>query len=96
MEERKVEIQKSNRSDKKYMAIFTIGKRNYKVHFGASGYSDYTIHNDEKRMLRYRARHRNDHIDQFDSPGALSWWILWNKPSLEESIEDYRKHFGFE
>jgi hypothetical protein len=30
------------------------------VHFGATGYSDYTIHKDEKRRERFRARHKCD------------------------------------
>ena len=36
----------SNRKTKKYMVITP---DNYKVHFGASGYEDYTIHKDNER-----------------------------------------------
>lgn len=66
----------------------------YAVHFGAAGYEDYTTHKDRERMMRYKNRHRNDNINVFDTPGALSWWILWNKPSLRESIADYKRHFN--
>jgi hypothetical protein len=27
------------------------------------------------------------------TPGALSRWVLWNKPSLKGSIADFKKRF---
>jgi hypothetical protein len=41
----------------------------------------------------YRKRHANDKIDEPMTAGALSWWILWNKPTLEASIKDYARRF---
>ena len=43
-------IKKSTRKDKKFMAIF--GPDGKKVHFGAKGYEDYTIHHDDIRRGR--------------------------------------------
>ena len=84
--------------NKKYMAIFYDDKREEmkRVHFGAKGMSDYTIHNDEERKERYLNRHRAR--EDWENPmtaGALSRWVLWNKPSLKASWKDYKKRFGF-
>ena len=64
--------------------------------FGAAGYSDYTKHKDKTRRARYLKRHGNmgEHWQQPDTPGALSRWILWNKPTIQESIKDYKKRFN--
>ena len=93
----KVIIKKSSKSDKKYMAIFTNNDKSKKktIHFGANGMSDYTIHKDKERMERYLNRHRKrENWEQCDTAGALSRWVLWNKPSLQGSIKDYKKKFN--
>lgn len=93
----KVVIKKSTKSDKKLMAIFTNNDKSKKktVHFGANGMSDYTIHKDKDRMKRYLNRHKKrENWEQCDTAGALSRWVLWNKPSLEGSIKDYKKKFN--
>jgi hypothetical protein len=28
------------------------------------------------------------------SAGALSRWLLWNKPTLKESLEDFKNKFN--
>ena len=91
-----VVIKKSTNPDKKYMAIFTNKDKSKKktIHFGANGMSDYTIHKDKDRMGRYLNRHRKrENWEQCDTAGALSRWVLWNKPSLQGSIKDYKKKF---
>ena len=51
-------LQESSRSTKKWMVTITKdGDRNFTVHFGGKGYSDYTLHKDPDRMRRYEARH---------------------------------------
>ena len=94
-----VKIKKSTKSEKKYMAVFTNCKteRTKTIHFGAYGMSDYTKHKDAERKKRYIARHENN--ENWNNPysaGALSRWILWNKPTLKASIENYKKKFKFE
>lgn len=92
-----VSIGPSSQSKKKMMAKFLINGRSKTTHFGAKGYSDFTIHKDEARKERYLARHRKrENWDDPTTAGALSRWILWNKPTLEESIDDYKTRFGFE
>jgi hypothetical protein len=85
-------LRTSSRSDKKYMV--KVGDKI--IHFGASGYSDYTIHKDEERKRRYDQRHmpREDwSIYGIDTAGFWAKWILWNKPTIDESIRDIEKRF---
>ena len=85
-------VKNSSRKDKKYMLVIPDGK---KIHFGAKGMSDYTIHKDDKRKQLYINRHNNGREDWTKiNPGALSRYILWNKPSIQESIKDFEKRFN--
>ena len=84
------ELRRSHRKDKKLMVSHD-GKT---IHFGAKGYSDYTQHHDHKRMLRYERRHKaRENWNNLDSAGAWSKYILWNRPSLSESIKDMERRF---
>lgn len=91
-----VNIGKSTRAGKKMMAIFyDMNKKKIKTtHFGQENASDYTIHGDLNRKVNYLSRHetREDWNDYMSS-GCLSKYILWNKPSLTESIKDYLNRF---
>ncbi len=92
----KVVIKKSSNPKKKYMAIFYDGDKKKKTtHFGSAGMSDFTIHKDESRKKRYLDRHRKR--ENWNAPmtaGALSRWILWNKPTFSASVADYKKKFN--
>lgn len=91
-----VSIGKSTRADKKMMAVFYDHYKNKikTTHFGQEGASDYILHGDIARKMNYISRHkeREDWTD-YMTAGALSRWILWNKPSLTESIKDYMNRF---
>jgi len=92
-----VTIKKSNLPEKKMVAIFyDINNNKIKtVHFGASGYSDYTIHKDVERKKRYINRHKvNEDYTKPMTAGTLALYILWNKPTIKESIKDYKNKFG--
>jgi len=52
---------------------------------------DYTQHGDEDRKRLYLIRHKNDNINDIFSAGAWSTGLLWNKPTMEESIKDMEK-----
>ena len=81
---------------KKYRAVFYDegGKKIKHTDFGASGMSDYTIHKDKQRKKRYIARHRsNENWDDYTTAGSLSRYVLWEKPSLKESWEFYKRKF---
>lgn len=91
-----IKIVKSSKSDKKLMAVFEDCQsgRQRTIHFGSKGMSDYTIHKDPERKQRYIARHsKNENWNNPVSAGALSRWVLWNKPSLQASIADYKRRF---
>lgn len=92
-----IEIKKSSKAGKKWTAYFEDTKtgRTKTTHFGASGMEDYTQHKDPERKERYRQRHKKDlRTDDPTRAGYLSYYILWNKTSMAESIRDYRKRFG--
>jgi hypothetical protein len=57
--------------------------------------SDFTKHKDVTRRQRYLARHGHMKEDWTDpvTAGALSRWILWNKPTLTASVADYKRRF---
>ena len=66
------------------------------VHFGATGYQDFTQHGDEKRKAAYLVRHeaREDWTLQgVTSAGFWARYILWNKPSVAASIADVNRRF---
>ena len=66
------------------------------VHFGATGYQDFTQHGDEERKASYLARHkaREDWtLEGVKSVGFWARWVLWNKPSLAQSIADINRRF---
>jgi len=90
-------IRRSKKPTKKYDARFDTDGREKTVSFGAAGMSDFTIHKDETRKQRYIKRHSNgrETWDKPDTPGALSRWILWNKPTFRASVADYKKRFNF-
>ena len=75
----------------KYVAEFDDGTH---TRFGAVGMDDYTKTHDTEQRLRYLIRHRkNENWNNPKSAGALSRWILWNLPTIEASLRDYKKRF---
>ena len=83
---------KSDKPNKKYYIITNDGK---KVYFGASGYSDFTIHKDEARKQRYLNRHRNNENwtkSGINTAGWWSRWILWHLPTVSASYQDIKKN----
>ena len=87
-------LYKSDKPAKRYVMVMP--KYNHKHYFSSSQYDNYTIHKDEARAKLYRARHKNDPIDDVHSPGALAWYITWSKPTLAGGIREYEKRFGVE
>ena len=65
-----------------------------RTHFGDQRYEDYTLHQSLKRKQNYLRRHnKNEKWMDFTSAGSLSRHILWNKPTLNASIKDFKKKF---
>jgi hypothetical protein len=81
----------------RYTATFnyTSFNKNKKVSFGDRRYDNYTIHKDDERKRLYLLRHAGGN-EEWNNPmtkGSLSRWILWNKKTLNESIDDFKKRF---
>jgi hypothetical protein len=92
-----VKISKSERKEKKYQAKFydDDGDIVQTTHFGQNGASDYTVNKNEDRKKLYLLRHKkNENWQDFKSAGSLSRYILWNKPTLKASFDDYLKKFN--
>ena len=89
-------LRRSRNPEKKWDAVFEKDGKEKIVAFGAKGYSDFTKHKNVTRKARYIKRHSGmgEHWNQPDTPGALSRWILWNKPSLKGSLRDFKKRFS--
>lgn len=93
----KIILKRSPVSKKKFRAIVKTPVGDKNVDFGASGYSDYTKHHNPKRKENYISRHRkreNWTKSGIGTAGFWSRWLLWNKPSLSESISDIEKRFN--
>ena len=66
------------------------------IHFGATGYESFIDHKDEECKSAYLRRHkaREDWtLEGVKSAGFWARWLLWNKPSLAESIADLNRRF---
>jgi hypothetical protein len=68
-----LQVYPSSRAAKKYM--IHDGKR--WIHFGASGYQDFTKHHDEKRRANFRRRNTKWANAKPLSPAWLSYFLLW-------------------
>lgn len=93
-----ITLRKSSNKNKKYMVTVVSKDGSQKtVHFGASDYSDYTKHKDPDRLHNYITRHKSTENwtkSGIKTAGFWSRWILWNKPTLTESIKHTEKKFN--
>jgi hypothetical protein len=89
-------IYKADNPTKKYK-VYVVSKAGNikKVQFGAYGMSDYTKHKDPLRKQRYISRHggMNENWKEPTTAGFWAYWVLWNLPSLKESVEFTKKKF---
>lgn len=96
-------LKKSKRTNKKYV----VKDEKRTIHFGDSNYRDFILMNDrnskyyepnpdERQRIKanYRNRHKGDNLENPFSAGALSYYLLWNKPTLRASIKDYESKFN--
>ena len=87
-----MQLTQSPLKTKKWRAIFSDGTH---TDFGDPMYEDYTQHKDEKRRELYKQRHKKDlETNNPRKAGFLSYYILWNKPTIEASLRDYKKMFA--
>lgn len=85
-----IEIFKANDGKHKYYTIYN-GK---KIYFGALGYMDYIQYYQkygkevaDKKKKAYIARHKvNEKWNNKNTSGYYARWVLWNKPTIQESL----------
>ena len=84
----------ANDGKHKYYIITKSGKT---IKFGATGYSDFTLHKNEQRKQLYINRHKNNENwskSGIDTAGFWSRWLLWNLPTIKASYEDIKRKFN--
>lgn len=87
MKER-VLIKPSSRPNKRLEAKF----ENKTVPFGQKGGSAYPDHQNEKTKTNWEKRHRvRENWKDYDSAGALSKHVLWNKKTIAASVADLNR-----
>ena len=90
-----MKVEKSNRKNKRFVAIFNNGER---IHFGFKGGSTYIDHKDKEKRKNYRARHdvlEKKFYNDPKRPATLSRFILWGEATnLNQAIKDYEKKFN--
>lgn len=97
-----ITLKQSPRKDKKYSVIIedTEGKKT--IHFGAKGMKDFILYNLEDPVLakKRKSLYIKRHFQKEDwtkggikTAGFWSYWLLWNKPTLQQSIADIEKRF---
>jgi hypothetical protein len=93
MQVKLLKVAKSSKAGKKYTAYFSDGT---KTSFGATGFQDYTQHNDRERREAYRRRHKDDlDTDDPTRAGYLSYYILWgDSTDLDTNIASYKRRFN--
>ena len=89
-----VRLSKSPRREKKWRVNFPNGKH---VDFGATGYSDFTIHKTPQRMHKYVFRHQkheNWKKSGMYTAGFWSRWLLWSVPTMSGAKSLILRKFG--
>lgn len=69
------------------------------IHFGDKRYEDFTTHRDEKRKQAYINRHKKNEdwtLNGIETAGFYSRWLLWEKSSIEDSIENLKNKFNID
>jgi hypothetical protein len=90
-----VSLKRSDRSGKKYKAVFKDGTRSKTTHFGSKGMDDYTLTHDKAQRSRYRERHKKDlQTKDPTRAGFLSYYVLWgNSTSLRANVRSFKSKF---
>jgi len=96
-------LYRSDKPTKKF--IFLMPSHNHIHYFGSSSYRDYTLMHDKKSEFyepdfktrerikySYHRRHAKEKGGRH-TPSSMAKLILWNKPTLAESIKSYEKKF---
>jgi len=78
-------------ASKRFKAYFS---DNTTTKFGQTNPKTWTFldHQDKELKKNYIKRHLKDfETNDYSKPGYLSMFLLWNKPTLKESVKDFNK-----
>ena len=88
----------SENPDKKYKAEFIKNGTTVEIiHFGDAEIADFTKHVDFELKQNYIVKNHNKCGEKWCEPmndESLSRWILWNRPTLNGGIKDYKERFA--
>lgn len=86
-------ITKSTRKGKRFLATFKDGT---KIHFGAAGASTYIDHHDKNKRAAYIARHRvNEDWTDPKKASTLSRYISWGDyTSIDGNTAAFKRRFN--
>ena len=94
-------VKPSTNKNKKLTATFDVNGIKKSVSFGSAPNKDFTIYSKEDKKLAeqkkkaYIARHKvNERWSDPLTAGSLSRYVLWNKPTIKASIEDFKSKFN--
>jgi hypothetical protein len=93
-----VSIKKDTDGKHKYVATFKNKEtgRTKTTHFGAAGYTDYTLTKDKGKRELYLQRHKaRENWSNPTTAGSLSKHILWgDSTSITTNIAQFKKKFN--
>jgi hypothetical protein len=88
-----MDITKSNRKDKRFLATFKDGT---KIHFGLKNGSTYIDNKDKTKRENYIKRHQvRENFNNPKTAGSLSKNILWgDSTSINNNIKSFKEKFA--
>lgn len=94
-----IQLLKSKKEEKRFEArFFDINKKKLKsINFGLKNGSTFIDHKDTKIKDAWIARHQvRGTFNNPLTPSSLAYHLLWNKPTLSASYNDYLKKFNLQ
>ena len=88
---KKLKLKKSTRKGKKYMVVDENGR---KIHFGATGYIDFTLGATKQQRLNYLKRHGKENWNNTESASHFARYLLWEKPTLAGAVKYANRLYG--
>ena len=87
-----IKIVKSTQKNKRFMAVFSDGK---KTHFGQEGGSTYIDHHSVNKRFNYLKRHdvNEDWDDPYKASTLSAYFLRGNHKTLKENIKEFNKVF---
>jgi hypothetical protein len=93
-----ISVKRSTKPDKKLeVKLETDQGRTKTLNIGQKGAPDFTKTGDEEQKARYIDRHKAREDWKLSGILTAGFWsknLLWNKPTLEESIKDVKEKYG--